>query len=73
MAQFVRLRQRLTGSKFLGTCEYIETFGTRPESSFDVTITGEWMLQDDYNPYTGAPATVLYVEPEKVMYGASTN
>lgn len=72
MAQFVSLRQRLRGSKFLGTCEHIETFGTGVDS-FDVTITGEWMLKDDVNPITGAPATVLCIEPEKVMYGVATN
>jgi hypothetical protein len=73
MAQFVRLRHRLSGSKFLGTCEYIESFGTDPATALDVTITGEWMLKDDYNPFTGAPATVLCLELEKLMYGNSIN
>lgn len=72
LAPFVRLVQRFTGSKFYGKCEYIETFGTGSES-FDVTITGEWMVKDGANPLTGMSSTVLWVEPEKVKYGLSTN
>jgi hypothetical protein len=52
--------------------EYIETF-TGPEGSFVVTITGEWMLKDDSNPFTGESTTVIRVEPEKVAYGPVTN
>jgi hypothetical protein len=73
MAQFSRLVQKLAGSKLLGKCEYIETFGNDVESSFDVTITGEWTLRDDRNPFTGMPMTVLWVELEKLMYGGVTN
>jgi hypothetical protein len=73
MAQFSRLVQKLTGSKFLGRCEYIETFGNDGESSFDVRITGEWYLRDDRNPFTGMPMTVLWVELEKIMYGVDTD
>jgi hypothetical protein len=72
MAPFVRLVHRMTGSKFLGKCEYVETFGTGPES-FDVTVTGEWMLKNGVNPITGMSNTVLWVDLEKVMYGFSTN
>jgi hypothetical protein len=75
-SEFVSLRKKLTGSKFLGTCEYIETLGTGPES-FDVIISGEWMLKGDTNPFTNAPATVLCVDHETVVYAigsiSSTN
>jgi hypothetical protein len=67
LAEFVRLRKTLGGSKFLGTCSYVETLGNGPES-FDVTITGEWELKRDSNPFTNAPATALCVEPEKLVY-----
>jgi hypothetical protein len=52
--------------------EYIETF-TRPEGSFDITITGECMLKDDSNPFTGESMTVIRMESEKVAYGPVTN
>jgi hypothetical protein len=66
-AEFIRLRKTFTGSKFLGFCTWIETLGTGPES-FDVTVSGEWMLKADSNPFTNAPATALCVEPEKLVY-----
>jgi hypothetical protein len=66
-SEYVGLRKKLAGSKFLGTCEYIETFGTGPES-FDVVISGEWMLKGDTNPFTSAPTTALCVDHETVVY-----
>jgi ABC-type transporter Mla MlaB component len=72
LAPFVKLVHRMTGSKFLGKCEYVETFGTGPES-FDVTVTGEWMLKNGVNPFNGKANTVLWVDPDKIMYGFSTN
>jgi hypothetical protein len=57
MAQFSGLVQKLAGTKFLGMYESIETFGDAVESSFDVTITSEWMLRDDRNPFRGMRMT----------------
>jgi hypothetical protein len=58
--------------RFLGIVEYIETFNAGTEESFDVNITGEWMLNMDRNPYTGQPATVIKVDPLKMVYGAAS-
>jgi hypothetical protein len=52
--------------------KYTEKFDAGPESSFDVTITGEWLLKSDRNPFTGAPTTAIAVDPEKIMYGSTT-
>jgi hypothetical protein len=66
-SEFVRLRKKFTGSKFLGFSEHVETLGTGPES-FDVTVNGEWMLKPDTNIFTNAPVTALCIEPEKLVY-----
>lgn len=58
--------------RFLGAVEYLERFGTGPES-FTVTVTGEWLLEDFRNQFTGAPVTAVRVDPEKVAYGPMTN
>jgi len=69
-AEFSGVRQRLTGSKFLGFVEYIETFNAGTEESFDVKITGEWELKEDRNPRTGQPATAIKMDPDKIEYGS---
>jgi hypothetical protein len=64
----------LQQNRFLGTVEYIEKFfGAEAESAFDVTITGEWFLQGERNPFTGSPITAIRIDLEKVMYGSTTN
>jgi hypothetical protein len=80
MAQFSSLTQKVTGSQFLGFIEYTEKFRAAGDddkessSAFDVTISGEWMLEYQYtDPFTGAPTTAIRVDPEKVMYGPTTN
>jgi hypothetical protein len=72
MAQFEGIRKRLTGTKYLGKVEYIETFGGE-DASFDVRVTGEWMLEGRRNIVTGMPSTSLRVDPEKIIYGPTTN
>jgi hypothetical protein len=52
--------------------EFTETFDAGLESAFDVTITGEWLLKGNSNPFTGAPTTAIEVLPEKIMYGSKT-
>jgi hypothetical protein len=64
---------RVLYCRFLGFVEYIETFNAGTEESFDVKITGEWMLKEDRNPFTGQPATVIKVDPLKLIYGAASN
>ena len=58
--------------RFLGFVEYIETFNAGTDESFDVKITGEWMLKVDRHPLTGQPATVIQVDPMKMVYGAAS-
>lgn len=72
MAKFESLRMRLAGTKYLGKAEYIETFGGE-EASFDVVVTGEWMLEGRKNILTGMPSTSLRVDPLKLVYGPTTN
>jgi hypothetical protein len=66
-ANFSNLRQKLTGNKYLGFVEFVETFGT----GFEVTITGEWMLENV--PFLAKPTTAIRVIPEKVLYGPTSN
>jgi hypothetical protein len=68
MADIKSLTQRLAGSKYQGTVEFLERF-----DSFNVTITGEWYLEDDRDPVTGALTTAEMVDPQKVIYGPITN
>jgi len=70
--QFQGLRKRLGGSKYLGTAEYIETFGGE-EASFEVVVTGEWYFEEKRSAITGLPAPCLRMEPKKVIYGPTTN
>mmetsp|Transcript_11709 Transcript_11709/g.13440 ORF Transcript_11709/g.13440 Transcript_11709/m.13440 type:complete len:459 (-) Transcript_11709:95-1471(-) len=62
--EFSGVRQKLTGSKYLGFVEYIETFNVGTEEAFDVEITGEWLLREDQ-------PTTLQVDPENIQYGSS--
>ena len=70
--QFQGLRKRLGGSKYLGTAEYIETFGGG-ETSFEVVVTGEWYFEEKRSAITGLPAPCLRMELKKVIYGPTTN
>ena len=58
-------------TRYLGEAEYTETFNPGLESSFDVTVTGEWLVKGDRDPYTGAPTTSIAVDPIKIMYGST--
>lgn len=71
-AEFSGVKQRLSGSKFLGFVEFIETFNAGTEEAFDVTITGEWELKDERNFFTGQPATAIKVDPSAIAYGSVT-
>jgi len=62
--EFSGVRQKLTGSKYLGFVEYIETFNVGTEEAFDVKISGEWLLREDQ-------PTTLQVDPENIQYGSS--
>jgi hypothetical protein len=61
-----------TNCRFLGFVEYIETFNAGTDESFDVKIKGEWMVKEDFNAFTGQPATVIKVDPDKIEYGAAS-
>jgi len=71
-AQFQGLRKRLGGTKYLGKAEYIETFGGE-EASFDVVVTGEWILEEKRHAPPRKPSSSLRVKPEKLTYGLITN
>jgi len=71
-AQFQGFRKRLGGSKYLGTAEYIETFGGK-EASFEVVVTGEWYFEEKGHAVIGIPAPSLRMELKKVIYGPTTN
>lgn len=67
-ANFSALQLSLSGSEFLGVMEFIELIGGS-DSVLEVKINGEWMLQPERNPFTGAPTTALRLDPEKIAYG----
>jgi len=82
-AQFQSLKKYLTGSKYLGKVKYVETFGEGDDDkknddddkgvSFDVTVTGEWYVEERRHAFTGNPAPSLRVDPEKLQCGPMTN
>jgi len=73
-AIFRGIQMRLTGNKFLGQVEFVETFsGDDDDVSLDVLVVGEWMLEDGRNIFTGAPSSSLRVNPETITYGLSKN
>lgn len=60
--------------RYLGFVEYIEHIGgSEADDGFDVTVTGEWFLEPETNPFTGEPTTAIRLDLEKVMYGPTTN
>jgi hypothetical protein len=67
----------LIASRFLGTAEFKELFysgaadRSESKSSFEVTVTGEWLLKGDRNPFSGAPTTAIVVEPIDIKYGST--
>jgi hypothetical protein len=72
-AIFQGIEMRLTGNKFLGQVEFVETFGGDGDVSLDVSVVGEWMLEDGRNIFTGLPSSSLRVDPDTITYGFSTN
>ena len=58
--------------RFLGTVEFVEQFG-KGDDGLKAFITGEWYTKPERNPYTGAPITVIDIDPKKVVCGPSTN
>jgi len=72
LAKFAGLRQKFTGSKFLGYIEFIEQMGTGPDA-LQVSVTGEWLLEPEKNPLTGEPGTAIRAELETIAYGPTSN
>jgi hypothetical protein len=64
-------------NRFLGTVEFVELFGgtanKEEEPTLEVRITGEWYPKAESNLFTGQPTTAIVVDPEKVLYGPSSN
>lgn len=72
LARFAGLRQKFTGSKFLGYIEFIEQMGTGPDA-LQVSVTGEWLLEPETNPVTGQPCTAVRADLETIAYGPTSN
>lgn len=71
--RFGGLRQNLIATKYITDVEYIERIEVVPEqNSFDAIVNGDWELKSSVSLFTGAPSTIISVEPEKVMYGPTT-
>jgi hypothetical protein len=61
---------------FLGTAEFKELFypgadRSESQSSFEVTVTGEWFWKGDRNPFSGVPTTAIVVEPIAIKCGST--
>lgn len=53
--------------------EYVERIEVTPSTaSFDVIVSGDWDLSQSVSLFTGAPSTVMTVEPARVMYGPTS-
>jgi len=71
--RFGGLKQKLTSTKYLTDVEYVERIEVNPEiSSFDVKISGDWVLKRSVSLLTGDPTVLLSVEPDKVVYGPTS-
>ena len=60
-------------SRFLGTVEFLELFGQDEDAMLEVSITGEWYTKPEINIFTNEPTTCIAVDPERVVYGPSSN
>lgn len=71
--KFGGLGQKLIATKYITDVEYVERINVIPEAnSFDARVNGDWELKSSVSLFTGAPSTILSVEPDKVMYGPTT-
>jgi len=71
--KFAGLRQNLILNKYITDVEYTERIAVNPEqNSFDVKVNGDWELKSSVSLFTGAPSTILSIEPDKVVYGPTT-
>ena len=59
--------------RFLGTVEFIELLGQEEDSMLEVSITGEWDTKAETNIFTNTPTTAIAIDPERVVYGPSSN
>jgi len=70
LTRFGGLQQKIIGSKYLSDVEYTEqVIGKLGGKSFDVKISADWDLKTEVSLFTGKPANVLSVTPDKVSYG----
>lgn len=69
--KFAGLKQTLTCSKYVRDLEYrerIDTLGGSDQTSFDVSIDGDWELKQSISLLTGEPSIIMAVEPFQVSY-----
>jgi hypothetical protein len=52
--------------------EFLELFG-REDAMLEVSITGEWYTKPETNIFTNQPTTSIAIDPERVVYGPSSN
>ena len=64
--------QKLQATKWTSDIEYKERIEVPAGASFDVTVTGDWLLKASVNLFTGCSTTVMQVEPDKVEYGPTS-
>lgn len=69
------LTRKLLSTRFLGTCEFTEQFGSpdTEEAGLVVSVPGEWYLKPERNLVTKEPSTSLAIDPSRVIYGPSNN
>jgi hypothetical protein len=74
---FYVLFSKIIMIRFSGTVAFVELIGGtidgKDETTLEVRITGEWYTKAESNLFTGQPTTAIAVDPEKVLYGPSSN
>ncbi|KAL7528987.1 hypothetical protein ACHAXR_002732, partial [Thalassiosira sp. AJA248-18] len=70
LTSFGGLQQSLVSTKYISDVEYTEqVVGKLGKKSYDVMITGDWDLRTEVSIFTGKPANIMTVTPDKVSYG----
>ena len=70
LTKFGGLQQELSSTKYLSDVEYTEqVIGKLGAKPFEVKIKGDWDLRTEVSLFTGKPANIMTVIPDKVYYG----
>lgn len=69
LTTFGGLQQELSSTKYMSDVEYTEqVVGKFGGQSGEVKITGDWDLRTEVSLFTGKPANILTVTPDRVRY-----